>query len=192
MINVDVRVDVAQMKRSLNAIERKLVPRAAANAINKTAITARKVGDQRIRQRFNLKSAVVKANITIKRAGSSHLIAVIEASGKPIALKDYAARATRKGVTYRISKVRGRRLYTAKGQLGFIVSSLGGHVYVRKGPEPKGPATVGIRKVFGPSLPQYFVTRLVRQAMMSSIQETWPKRFKEAMDFQLLRSRGQL
>ena len=185
MLNVSVKTDIDRVMNQVTKEMRTRVHRAAASAINKTATAARKVGSQKIRERFALSAAMTKESIQIRRAGSTHLVALIEASGKPIPLREYTARETRRGVTYRVSKVRGRRLYLRKGEPAFIIGRFGGHVFVRTEPEPPGPKKAHIAKVYGPSLPQVFVTRIVREAMHSSIREVWPKRFAEELNYQL-------
>lgn len=183
LLNVDVRLDIQQARAAFKGLEKK-VNAAAAVALQRVGTTARKEADQEIRKRLTLRSATVKEALAIRRL-PKRLIVEITASGKPIALKEYRARKTKKGATFQVAKRNPRRVYLRQNRPGFIVDRLGGHVYVRTGPNPPGPETAKIKKVYGPSIPQYFVTRFVRERMMASINERWPIEFSRQLKYRM-------
>lgn len=178
-MRLGVRFDLNEFKRDLDAKGRKRVDRAAQIALGRIGTTIRKVASQGIREKLAITAAVAKKAITIRKSGSK-LTLFIEASGSPIPIRDYGARAGKRGVTYRVSKGGKRKLYENKYGKGFIVDRLGGHVFVRSGPARKG-GKAPIRKVYGPSIPQYFVTRVLRDLMLKSARERWPIEFAAAL-----------
>lgn len=190
MIKLSVRADIAAARRSLTSL-RGEVDKAAARAMERVATTVRKEAGTDIRSRLAIKASLAKDQIKVRRPfGTKRLVRDIVASGKPIALRDYNARKTNRGVTYRVSKQGSRKVYQAKGNAGFIVDRKGGHVFVRTQPDPPGPARGKIRKVFGPSVPQYFVTRFVRERMRRIAATRWPIEFQREIRFRQMRAAG--
>lgn len=190
MMQLNVKADLREVQKYLTAGQRQYVPQAAGTALRRVATTTRKVAQQRIRERLTITASVARKDLQIERGRTGQLIVWITASGKPIPLRDYQARPTKQGVTYRVSKARGRRLYQRLQRAGFIVKSKGGHVFVRTGDDPPGPAKAPIQKVYGPSLPQYFVTKVVVEAMRNTAIARWPIEFKAALRGTLLRRTG--
>jgi hypothetical protein len=183
MIKLNVRVDIQGLRQQFKGFEKE-VNKAAAVSLNRVATTVRKEANDGIRERLNLKSSVVRANLKIVRPyGAARLIRDIVASGRPIPLRDYSARETRKGVTFAVARKGGRKRYIRQGQAGFILKTKGGHVFVRKGPDPKGPGTVGIKKVYGPSIPQMFVSKVVRDRLLRVANERWSIEITREINF---------
>ena len=194
MVALNVRFDLNDFKREIDAKGRKQVDKAAAIALKRVATTVRKVASQSIRERLAIGAAVAKKAITIRRSGNK-LTLFIEASGKPIPIRDYGAKAGKRGVTYKVSKSKGRKLYENKYGKGFIVAKAGGHVFIRVEPEPKGIKRLfrkraKIVKAYGPSVPQYFVTRIIRQLLIAKTRERWPVEFAAAWRGLQIRSAG--
>lgn len=168
---------VAEVKRSV-------LPKLIGRSLDETMRATRKVVDQTIRQRLNLKSRVVKDSLKATRSREIGSLAAvthqrayfqIESYGSPIPLKDYGARAVKRGVTFKVAKGAKRKTYVRQGRAGFISEKLGGHVFVRTEPDPPGLAKARIKKVFGPSLPQYLVTSIVRKAADDVAYSKWPE-----------------
>ena len=190
VIKVDIKADIAQAKRSLGMLERD-VNKAAGRALNRVATTTRKNANQTIRQRLNLNSRVVKAGLLIRTpmvGGKRSLVRDIQASGRPIPIRDYGAKGTRRGVTYAVKRG-SRKLYSRGAYKGFIIDKYGRHVFTRIEPDPPGPAKARVKKAYGPSLPQYFVTRAVIAAMRLTVRERWPIEFRRAIEGIRLRKR---
>lgn len=190
MIAFNVKVDIDRARRSLNLLKKE-VDKGAIRAMERVATTVRKEASTDIRSRLAIKAAIAKDQIkTTRPYGTQRLVRDIVASGKPIPLRDYGARTTRRGVTYKVSKQAGRKVYRAKGNAAFIIDNKGAHVFVRTEPDPPGPRKGRIRKVFGPSVPQYFVTRFIRDRMTRVVQTRWPIEFAREMNFRRLRAEG--
>jgi hypothetical protein len=181
VIGITVKVSIDDMKAKF-AKNRQEVNRAAGAALQRVAITARKVADQKIRERVTLKSSDVKGAITVTfPGGRGTLIRGIQAVGDPIPLKAYQARQTRKGVTFAV--VRGQRKgpYKRNGRGGFIINSLGGHVFVRTASGNDAP----IKKVFGPSLTQRFGTKRVLNAITEVVNSRWSIEFDRQIAYRV-------
>lgn len=180
---VDVSRFLEEFKRSVDQKKRKLVPKAAAIALGRVGTTVRKQASTGIRERIAISAAVAKKAIVIKRIGSGSdrgLVLLIEASGKPIPLRDYQAKQGKRGVTYRVSKAGPRKVRQNKYGNAFIVDSAGGHVFIRVGPDPPGKQRAKIVQAYGPSVPQYFATRIIRDLLTSTARNRWPIEFQRA------------
>lgn len=185
-----VSLDVKPARDYLDRLTKRQLPRVIGRSLTRTAASGKTFLSRRLRERLALKKAVVDKAITTRqsteiqnitalgttsgtRAVSFRAWFEIRASGDPIPLRDYSARATRRGVTYQVSRSGGRRTYRAKGNLAFLIQRFGGHVFARVGPDPKGPLKAPIRKIFGPSLPQAFRTKRERNALIAHCEQFW-------------------
>lgn len=189
-MRVSVKLDIDQARRDFAHLKGE-VNKAAARALERTAVTCRKEADQEIRQRLNLRSATVKAALRIGRPlGRKSLVRDVEASGKPIPLREFAARSTRKGVTFAVRKGKGqRKVYARKGRKGFMGrGKLPDRVFVATGPNPPGPKQAPIKQVFGPAIPQYFVTKGVRERMRAAAAARWSTEFARELQFRASRA----
>lgn len=179
----NITVDIRPAKDYLAVLSKRELPKVIGRSLDRTAASGRTFLSRRLRERLALKKAVVDKAISKRRSGEIQNITAlnlgrawfeIRASGDPIPLRDYNARATtRRGVTYQVSRTGGRKTYRAKGNLAFVVQKFGGHVFVRTGPNPPGPRGAPIVKVFGPSLPQAFRTQRERNALIAHCEQVW-------------------
>jgi hypothetical protein len=182
VIKISVRLDIQRARREF-AGDQKEVTKAALRALDRVSTTARKGADQEIRQRVTLKSGTIKNALTIVYPyGRLNLIRDLVATGKPIALREYQARQTRAGVTFAIVKGR-RRVYKRQGRAAFEITKYGKHVFVRLDDDPPGPAKARIKKVYGPSITQRFMTKRVQHVIKSVIDERWRLEFDREMKF---------
>lgn len=190
MIKLNVHLDIDAARRSLRGLERE-VDNGGLRAMDRVITTVVKVAADEIGQRLNLRKRDIKAAIS-KRSpfGRRRFVRDAEAKGSPIPLRGYAARQTRRGVTYKIKQGSARRVYRAKGNAAFLLQRFGSHVFVRTEPDPPGPRKGRIRKVFGPSITQYFQTRIVRSRMLATATERWPIEFSREMRFRATRAQG--
>lgn len=183
-----VKLDMSQVKRYSRDVQRKYVPAAAGIALKRVGTTARNEAAVTIRDRLAIRAAVAKGALKVQRAGPMTIIIV--ASGEPIPLRDYQSRMTRKGATFRVSRMGKRKLYRRQGRVGFILESKGSHVFVRIEDDPPGPKRGRIVKAYGPSVPQYFVTKVVISVMERVGLERWPIEFPAALRGVLIRRTG--
>lgn len=187
MIKVSVRGDISRALRKLDVTKeqaRKAIPRA----LNKTATTARAEAAREIKSAgYGLKIAAIKKSITVVRANSTQLRAIVRASGRPIPLIEYGARQTRPGVT--VTVLNGRKLI--KG--AFIATMPTGHrgVFVRNAATRKRVVRNGrvtssglpIRELYGPSVPQAFANTVVQAALESAIRQRFPEVLRQELRF---------
>lgn len=99
MINFDVSVDIRAAMAALTEVQRKVIPQAAASALNRVATSARRVAVDTIRKETNIKAAAVRKYVTTKKASKSILTAEIRASKYAPNLINFGARQTKKGVS---------------------------------------------------------------------------------------------
>lgn len=146
---LEIRFDDAKLKkfeRELKGIPRAL-PKVMSRGLNRTAQSARTQISRSLAQRIGLKIKDVRARLTLSKASYSNWRSAVGISGKRFGLIKFAARQTKKGVTYR--KGRNRILI----RHAFIATMPSGHrgVFMRKA----GPR-LPIAEMRGPSLAQVF------------------------------------
>lgn len=141
------------------------IPRVVGRSITRTKASTVSFVSKDLRKKINLKKSDIDQSITSRRCEEKRTIThwwfEVAVKGKPLPLKDYAARKTqvsgsRNWASFKVSKGWRRKRYVAKGQKGFISDRLGGHVFVRDGVDPPGPQKAPLRKVFGPAIPHFF------------------------------------
>lgn len=174
-----ITFDASKVIRALGEIPKGPARRAIIRGLNKTASNVRVSASRAIRQRRSLSAKVVNDALAIRRANAQRLISSIVVTGKPIPLRDYKARPTKRGVTVQVSKG-SRKLIEHRGNRAFIVNKIGGHVFAREG---KG--RLPIKKLFGPSLPSTFLQEQVRRAWTATALEAMPKRLAEEVRYEL-------
>lgn len=166
---VDIEVDESKLK----AVERQVrgIPgamnRIMPPAINRTATTARVTTAQAIAGQIKWAVSTVKKGIKIIKARRGLWKARVSVTTKRIPLIHFGTRQTQKGVSYQISKSKGRK--TIAGAFKQTMPTTGpkqkkGHkgVFMRKGKaktstglDTKGRPRKGrlpIRELYGPSL----------------------------------------
>lgn len=184
-MRLNVKFDIRQARRELD-LDRKEVNRGAARAIQRVAVTVRKVSDQKIRETIALPSSKVKAALSIAApAGQRTLVRDVVATGDPIPIRDYGAKKTRRGVTFKVTRGGKRKVWQVQGRKGFIVDRFGGHVFTRVEDDPPGPKKGRMRKAYGPSLTHRFGTKKVQTAMDTTGRQRWPIEFDREMKFRL-------
>ena len=135
-IEIDTR-DLEELERAAKAAKKSL-PREVSIAVNKTAKQAQGQISREIRKELNAPKKAVDKSLSIpKKATKQKTGAVVRlAATKRIPLRDFGARQTRAGVSYRISKGDGRK--TVHGAFqgpkpGAVFARFGGHVFKRRG-----------------------------------------------------------
>jgi len=152
---VDIMVDPRQIAnaRSLLAAVPRGVRIAQMRAVNKVGAGARKrIVTKLWREMAVSQRSIRKHNVWLERGTYSDPWAVLSIVGRRIPLKEFQARKTRKGVTYRIRRTGKRKLVkhaflqtTKKGKYGVFVRAGRG-----KDRQPKRP----LIPLFGPSAPE--------------------------------------
>lgn len=189
-----IQPDIRGARRYLERLEKRDIPRVLGRTLKRTGDFIRTRFSQRLRARLALKKALVDAGITLRRSPDAQSLAAftlgrtwveVHVTGKPIPIRDFNARVTRRGVTYQVSRGRGRRLYVSAGQPGFMVASIGNHVFVRKGPDPPGPQSVGIRKAMGPALPHFLKSKREQRELIILAKDFFARDLERNIKFVL-------
>ncbi|HUX16030.1 MAG TPA: phage tail protein [Phycisphaerae bacterium] len=152
-LNLDVRVDEAQLKR----IERLLagiprgLPRAVTRGVNQTAVTGRKTAIDEVYKDLALKKGDIRAAMPLKRATFRRWTATVSVRGRRLRLLMFGARQIRRGVSYRVRR-QGRRQTIRSA---FIATMRTGHRGVFR---RLGKKRLPIIELRGPSIPYVFET----------------------------------
>lgn len=174
-IKAEVRDAIADAKR----YQRQHIPRAAVRAINDLAKQARTLAAREVQKERNLLIGDIKKNIEIKRAQPHFLSAALVVRGGNVPAKRYKPRQTKKGVTIKMKRGGSRTLI--KG--GFIVDSLGGHVFQRTGEHHtaskgryKGKRREKIENVYRAGITSAFIKDKVQDALTKLVQTKFKQR----------------
>jgi hypothetical protein len=174
-----ITFNTKDVQANIGSIPKKILIPATVRALNKVAANVRTASGRAIRQRRSLNASVVNKAMAITRATRSTLRSSLRVTGRPIPLKDYKARQTRRGVT--VSVTTGTRKLVKSA---FIVETLSGHVFSRTG---KG--RLPIEKLVGPSLPSTFLQESVKLAWLTVAKDAMVKRNAEELRFELSKLR---
>lgn len=133
-----IRVDESDIRRINNMLGdfRGVPERVTVRALNKTLTGVRTDASAAVRAEVTAKKAAVDKTFKIQKATSANMRAVISSTGKPLALIDYAARETKKGVSVQVRKDKPRKVVP-----GAFVATMGsGHkgVFWRRWHENRG------------------------------------------------------
>lgn len=130
---------------------------------------------------------VIKKQMTQKRVGKTGAEVVLKKSNR-ISLKDFKARQIKKGVSYKISKSKGRK--TIAGAFrgprpGVIAQKLNGHVFKRIG-ATRNP----IQKLYGPSPWGVFAINKMQAQTTPKVNLELRKQMLERLRFKKLKKAG--
>lgn len=155
--------------------------REFATACNKTARGMRTPINKEIRKELATKAGAVKKTIGISRKATKQTLAAgVEVKRtERIPLRDFGARQTRKGVSYRISKSEGRK----KIPEGFIVQKIGGHVFRRKTKQ-----RLPIQKLFGASPYGVFVKQKMEVPISAEAEERLAKEIDRRIQYNIFKA----
>jgi len=162
-----VTIDNVQIARMKAAIEKtgKQLRKELAVAVNATAAKSKSIIAKQIGKELAVAQKDIKTTIRqSRRAGELDISATVEVKKeKRLGLNKFGARQTKKGVSYKVSKSRGRSFIEGAFQgpkPGLMKASWRGNVFKRAGKSRlpivklKGPSTWGVfvvGKKIGPS-----------------------------------------
>lgn len=191
---------LAELERDYRRASRKTA-RAEASAVRRTGTTIRARQSRKIRERVNLKAAVVKKSIQIvAKPTAANPRVTFEVREKGISLIEYGARQTRRGVTVKVLKTSGRKLVHARGEGGtpFIAAGLGANrqVFARTGAPKRrmksgryaGQLREPIAKLWGPSV----YSQYTRKEVLKTGDDTWKERLPIELDRAIQHALGAL
>lgn len=194
-LTIDARSSAA-IQAILNGVQ-KDVRKQVRIAVNKAGQRTEAKMAKMVREEINVTSKAVKKVITRPRlADENNLFTTIEVGkDKRIPLKEFGARQGRTGVTYKISKRGGKKNLRS----GFIVRSLGGHVFLRDGEKRiaskgryKGKLRQPIFKKYGPSVWGYFVNRKIKDQIQVDANAELEKQVLERIRFLTVKAKNKL
>lgn len=165
--NVIFEVDTKafeQLATKLASIGKNIAP-ALVRAVNHTGDKARTQVVRALVKQTGTKYGAVRKVLSTRLASSSRLVYRIIGSGGYMSLKEFGARQTSKGVS--AAPWGKRRVFPHT----FIVPSLGGHVFERRGRQ-----RLPIRKLWGPAIPKEMLKDQSRQAFETTVATELPAR----------------
>lgn len=178
------KVDVSgldQLSRNLNKLERRVFPKAAARAINRTTTTVKAKARRQIAKEMGVKQSSVEKRTKVKRATRQRLAAFIIWRGRPFNLIQFAARQIRRGVSH---KAWGRR-QVAKG--AFIARMPNGARIVAA---RVGKLRLPIKALWGPSVPRAAAEKTIQRAIRATVHTVLPQRLRHDIAFFMRRELG--
>lgn len=181
-ITLNFEKDFKRVQRELGELGRKIIPRAANSALNKTATQARTAAVKELKQEIGESSGLsaggFRKSIELHRSNLRTLMATLTASGRPLPLIHFGARQTKKGVTAKAWNKRKRYPGT------FIAKMPNGKKGVFKRASRK---RLPVKQLFGPSIPKAFIEQRTQKSLRRSIDVNWPKNFNHEIKYRLSR-----
>ena len=155
MLAIKITIDERSIKEAafiLRAVPR-AVPRVLSRAINRAIDMSATDMKRRVGEEIAIKKSEIAKGISKKPATSVNLTGFVGAKAyRPGLLEFPGTRQTKRGVSYRVSQMAGRKAI----EHGFFATMKSGHrgVFIRKGSfeEKPGPPRLPIREARGPSI----------------------------------------
>lgn len=188
MATINLRQQVAQLKREFRDVEEKIVLQATAAAINKVAMQARTQASRSIARRYSLPTGAIRKSLTIsRRANRLQLVAYLKAEGVNLPLIVFKARQTRAGVTVKVGSQR------TLVKSAFIATMKSGH----RGVFGRGRYGTGgfrpdrkrlpITELVGVGVPTAFKHVEIQTALRDLIESKFPDIMRHEMRFRVAR-----
>lgn len=173
-MQIDVRSNIKDVLRDLDAVQRKVLPQALNRSTNRVGSSANTIIRRGVAKSAGITQSALKKrgffnNIRSKVRTLTFSIIV---SWGAIPLKDFNPRQTKKGVT---SKAWGTRTVYDRA---FIVDSLGRHVFVRKTKK-----RLPIKKLSGPIPARLAEDDSIGSSVKSTIDERFPRELKTNIEY---------
>lgn len=180
---------VKELQAALEGTSKKL-PQELKIAVNATAKKTRTSMSREVRKELATKAKSVNKVINIvSKATAQNLTSTVRLSKtKRIPLRDFGARQVRKGVSYKISKTKGRQLAGSAFQgprPGAIRAKWKGRVFKRV-----GKSRLPIVQLYGPSPWGVFVKRQLRSPVVHDSNTELAKQVQRRVRFNTLKKQG--
>lgn len=192
MIAVDVRSNIREVSANFSGAQKNL-EKATERALNAAVRKANTVSSKRIRDRYNLKTAVVSKALHNEYA-SRRLVVMfseLQVRGRPIPLVEFSANEktvrvktkhwgkTRFGVSVKV--LRGGKRKDVKG--GFMVTTGGSLAGKRSIFKRVGKNRYPIKFLSSVSIPTAFLNRTIQQAVKSEGTDAFNKTLQQQLKF---------
>jgi hypothetical protein len=194
---IAIEISAPQLARLTKAVgdAKKSLPKEISAAINATSKKTRLDIGRDIRKQVNIKKPAVDSVLKLVKQSTAQTltaqVSLLESDRLP--LREFGARQTKAGVSYKISK-QGKR---GTIQSAFIVRSIGNHVFRRTGVFGKaskgryqGMRREKIKKLFGPSPWGVFTKRKMAPAQRKAIEAELAKQIERRINLNVLRANG--
>jgi len=167
-VEISVKSRLDEIIRDLDA-HPETVRKAAAMALNRVAPTARSRAVKKINAETGLRQSSIRKRITLTKARDYLLQVKLTAQRHAPNIASYGGVQTKQGVRSRAW--RKSRVYPRT----FILP--GTRIAVAR----KTKARYPLKAIYGPSLPNAFVTRVVTEEMDKAVHERFPIEFMRAL-----------
>lgn len=159
-----------------------------AAAVNRATRGTKVPISREIRKELVIKASAMKDQIRVTRkATKQSLMGVVRLDkSERISLKHFGARQTKAGVSYRISKSKGRQVAAGAFQgpkLGVMFAKFKGVVFARI-----GKAKLPIRKLMGPSPWGVFTRRKMQKPIVADAQQRLEKEIARRIQFNIFKA----
>lgn len=200
-MTVSATVDARALLKRAQELGATKIPQAVGAALGRAGRAARVAASKRIRETWVVPAGVLRTAITIESPRGSDIVrgaepvAILRAKGGPIPLRDFGAKMTNRGVTFRVERGGPRKIYKAKGRTGFKVGRREGERNKRgrrtgkfiENPDFGGHAYVSARgrraiyKLHGPGIAQRVAGRDVRSVIKTTFSRQFEVEFRRAL-----------
>lgn len=168
MIKIDVKFDMRGLKRDLDKIQRNVIPKAHARALNRSADGVKAEAVRTLSKLTGIKQGEIRSRMWVRGATPQRLTAEVDVLGYAPNLKRFQARKTKKGIE---AKAWGqRKVYKGSFSLpsGAVVSRTG---------RERAP----LKKLYGPSVPRTFMRDAVIKRLKAVAEQRWRSEFEREM-----------
>ena len=191
MLKIGVDSDqLKKLQKVLGSNQRKL-PREINSAINKTLTKVQGFVAKEVTQEVAVSQKVVKKSLASKRSIASSLQGTVTLKQtRRISLRDFGARQTNKGVSYKISRTKGRKTVLGAFQgpkPGVMKASWRGNVFKRVGKK-----RLPIVKLSGPSPWGVYVINGDDPVVRKKARQELRKQIDRRLRFLELKKTGQI
>jgi hypothetical protein len=193
VIDVDISADFSRVEKMLGSLSSKILPKAAASAMNRTAASVRGEAVKVISKSTGIKQKEVRRRVDVRRANLRRLTAVVVARRYAPNLIEYVARSQQNVKTFR-RRLRGGR-YKYKGVIsrawgerevydGTFIGRSGrnGRLVVLRRSDKKASGVVGVS---GPSVRRTFIEEQVERVMRATAAKRWRVNIDRELKFRL-------
>lgn len=180
---IDIKTNIDKFVNSTISDIKQAIIKAETRANKRVATTVIKEFTNEVQKEYAIKDSGIKKELKISRGRNEDGIhgagAVITARGKRgIALSRFLTRQTKKGVSFIVSRSKGRKVISG----AFIAKMKSGHtgVYLRK-----GKTRLPIDQRFGPDVKMLINTERMMKLHKVVINKTYPAYFKQELSYVL-------
>lgn len=194
MLEISIKHTLDKAIKSLDRLQRELIPAATAAALNRTAATVRTEATRDIAQRTGLKVSYIREKLSIVKATRLGLTAIVKANRKGINLIEFVDPGKRNTTSFRkrdkqgafkskgvTAKAWGRRTEYKGTFIGTGKGSGKALVFARTG----SGRNAKLKTIHGPSIPQTFINKVVVQHMKEVIEREFGKNFSHELKWRM-------